>query len=111
MNKKMIYIVKEIAIVKRGIVCLLITGIPDAEFDDLETAGIEFKGHKARIERQMIALLPKYCLSEKLSKQLRNLENQELQEGRDLKAELSITFQEIAANVTSFCRAVVSTSG
>ncbi|OWF55575.1 nuclear pore complex protein Nup205-like [Mizuhopecten yessoensis] len=86
-------------------------GIPDAEFDDIETAGIEFRGHKTRIERQMLALVPKYCLSEKLTKQLRNLESQQLQEGRDLKAEVTLAYQEVAANVTSFCRAVISTSG
>ncbi|XP_062596408.1 nuclear pore complex protein Nup205-like [Saccostrea cucullata] len=31
-------------------------GIPDAEFDDLDPAGIELKGQKVRIERQMLAL-------------------------------------------------------
>lgn len=88
-----------------------VTGIPDAEFNDFETVGIEFRGHKTRIERQMLALVPKYCLSEKLTKQLRNLESQQLQEGRDLKAEVTLAYQEVAANVTSFCRAVISTSG
>ena len=59
----------------------------------------------------MISLFPKYCLSEKLNKQWKNLESQQLQEGRDIRAELSLTYLEISANVTSYCRAVISTSG
>lgn len=80
-------------------------------YDDLDTAGIEFRAQKARINRQMIALFPKYCLSEKLTKQLKNLESQQIQEERDLKAEITLAYQEISANVTSYCRTVVSTSG
>ncbi|XP_021370093.1 uncharacterized protein LOC110461112 [Mizuhopecten yessoensis] len=76
--------------------------IPDAEFDDIETAGIEFGGHKTRIEGQVLALVPKYCLSEKLTKQLRNLESQQLQEGRDLKADVTLAYQEVAANIMAF---------
>ncbi|KAJ8314739.1 hypothetical protein KUTeg_006889 [Tegillarca granosa] len=82
----------------------------DTSYSDLDTAGIEFRAQKSRINRQMIALFPKYCLSEKLTKQLKNLESQQIQEERDLKAEITLAYQEIAANVTSYCRTVVSTS-
>ena len=34
------------------------------------TADIEYRGHLARIQRQMVALLPRYCLSDKLLKQV-----------------------------------------
>ena len=34
------------------------------------TADIEYRGHLARIQRQVVALLPRYCLSDKLLKQV-----------------------------------------
>ncbi len=34
------------------------------------TADIEYRGHMARIQRQLVALLPRYCLSDKLMKQV-----------------------------------------
>ncbi|XP_061177614.1 nuclear pore complex protein Nup205-like isoform X2 [Saccostrea echinata] len=86
-------------------------GIPDAEFDDLDPAGIELKGQKVRIERQMLALMPKYCISERVNKQLKLLESDESTRGRDLSSELAVVFLEVSSNVTSYCRAVISTSG
>ncbi|XP_056015581.1 nuclear pore complex protein Nup205-like isoform X3 [Ostrea edulis] len=86
-------------------------GIPDAEFDDLDPAGIELKGQKVRIERQMLALMPKYCMCERVNKQLKLLESDESTRGKDLSSELAVVFLEVSANVTSYCRAVISTSG
>ena len=45
----------------------------DVESEGLlgDTAAIEFKGHVMRLQRQMIALLPKFCLSDKMFKQVR----------------------------------------
>ncbi|XP_062591570.1 nuclear pore complex protein Nup205-like [Saccostrea cucullata] len=60
------------------------TGIPDAEFDDLDPAGIELKGQKVRIERQMLASMPKYCISEKVNKQIKLLESDKSTRGKDL---------------------------
>ena len=37
------------------------------------TADIEYRGHLARIQRQMVALLPRYCLSDKLLKQVSSI--------------------------------------
>lgn len=86
-------------------------GIPDAEFDDLDPAGIEFKGQKVRIERQMLALMPKYCMCERINKQLKVLESDESSRKKDLSSELAVVFLEVSANVTSYCRAIISTSG
>ena len=49
----------------------------DIEEDMLmgNTADIEYRGHLARIQRQMVALLPRYCLSDKLLKQVRSRES------------------------------------
>ncbi|XP_063402892.1 nuclear pore complex protein Nup205-like [Mytilus trossulus] len=84
-------------------------GVPDVEFNDFDTLAIEFRAHKMQIERQMISLFPKFCLSEKLTKQWKNFENG--QEGRDIGVELLLTYLEISANVTSYCRTVISASG
>lgn len=86
-------------------------GIPDAEFDDLDPAGIELKGQKVRIERQMLALMPKYCMCERINKQLKVLESDESSRKKDLSSELAVVFLEVSANVTSYCRAIISTSG
>lgn len=59
----------------------------------------------------MISLLPKYCMSEKLNKQLKNLEMQYEEEQQDMKAEVLQAFLEVATNVTSYCRTLVSNSG
>ena len=77
-----------------------------------DVAGLEFRGHVARIQRQMIALLPRYCFSDRLQAQIRNL----LVEGASTDdsntvASIQLTVEQIAANVTSFCRALVSNSG
>ncbi|XP_062621498.1 nuclear pore complex protein Nup205-like [Saccostrea cucullata] len=87
------------------------SGIPDAEFHDLDPAGIVLKGQKVRIERQMLALMPKYCISERVNKQLKLLESDESTRGKDLSSELGVVFLEVSSNVTSYCRAVISTSG
>nr|XP_022290304.1 nuclear pore complex protein Nup205-like [Crassostrea virginica] len=86
-------------------------GIPDAEFDDLDPAGIELKGQKVRIERQMLALMPKYCMCESINKQLRLLESDESTHRKDLSSQLAVVFLEVSANITSYCRAIISTSG
>ena len=39
------------------------------------TADIEYRGHLARIQRQMVALLPRYCLSDKLLKQVSSIQS------------------------------------
>ncbi|KAL3882663.1 hypothetical protein ACJMK2_028981 [Sinanodonta woodiana] len=82
-----------------------------SEFSEVDTAAIEFRGHRARIQRQMIALLPKYCLSERMNKQLKTLEGKETREKKNLKEEITIAFLEVATNVTTYCRAIVSNSG
>ncbi|XP_062614076.1 uncharacterized protein LOC134275798 [Saccostrea cucullata] len=86
-------------------------GIPDAEFDDLDPAGIELKGQNVRIERQMLALMPKYCIFKRVNRQLKLLESDESTCGKDLSSELVVVFLEVSSNVTSCCRAVISTSG
>ena len=46
--------------------------LADVEQDEVlgDTAAIEFRGHLMRLQRQMIALLPKFSLNEKTFKQV-----------------------------------------
>ncbi|KAK3096434.1 hypothetical protein FSP39_000076 [Pinctada imbricata] len=95
---------RELALVTAVIALANTRDIP--EYSEEE---VEFDRYKSKVEMQMISLLPKYCMSERLNKQLKGLQIQ--REGRDVRAELSLVYQEIAANVTSFCRTIISVSG
>ncbi|XP_013384593.1 nuclear pore complex protein Nup205 [Lingula anatina] len=83
----------------------------ETDFIQGDTTFIEFRGHLSRIQRQLIALLPKYCLTESLQRQIRSLEPQAMEDGRDMKSEVQVHLQEIAANIVAFCRAIISKSG
>ena len=69
------------------------------------------RGHRARIQRQMVALLPKYCLSEKLNKQLKNLDTKAEGNKSNVKTEIVQAYLDVATNVTMYCRSLVSRSG
>ena len=69
---------------------------------------MEFKGHVARLHREMIALLPKYCLSEKLQKQLRNVTVSSGPDGRNTQTNIQLAVEEVTANVIAFCRTNIS---
>ena len=90
--------------------CLLSTDDLASEILESVTAQVEFRTHRARLHRQMLALLPRFCFSEKFNKQLRNLSSQAASEGKDVAADLALAYQEIAANITAFCRAVITES-
>ncbi|XP_055955132.1 nuclear pore complex protein Nup205 [Patella vulgata] len=81
-----------------------------SEYLDSETAIIEFKGHRARIQRQMLSLLPRYCFSEKFSKQLRNMDQTQHQGNIDVQAGIILAFQEISANLISYCKSLLTES-
>ena len=78
--------------------------------DEISLARLEFQRSIQRIQRNMVALYPKYCLSEKLKKQLQNLDAQE-EEKTNMRAEVLRAYLEVATNVTSYCRSLVSNSG
>ncbi|KAK2179080.1 hypothetical protein NP493_515g00009 [Ridgeia piscesae] len=73
-----------------------------------EEIAVEFKGHVARLHREMIALLPKYCLSEKLQKQLRNVTVSSGPDGRNTQTNIQLAVEEVTANVIAFCRTNIS---
>ena len=78
----------------------------DGTFGLPETAVIEAKGQINRVRRLMMALLPRYCMSDKLLQQMKsmNIEGQP----HDI---IQLYVESIAANVISFSRAYVSKSG
>ncbi|WAR08393.1 NU205-like protein [Mya arenaria] len=79
-------------------------------YTEVNTAEIEFRGHKLRIQRHMVALLPRYCVSEKLMKQLKNLDIQHEGDKAEIQAQVTQAYLDVATNVTSYCRALVSNS-
>ncbi|KAK7106896.1 nuclear pore complex protein Nup205-like [Littorina saxatilis] len=81
-----------------------------AEFLDTITAQVEFRSHRSRFHRQMLALLPRFCFSDKLNKQLKNLASQTAGEGKDSATDIALAYQEIASHITAFCRAVITES-
>ena len=82
-----------------------------SEYEELDPAAIEFRGHQARIQRQMVALLPKYVLSEKLNKQLKNLDTKAEVDKANVRAEIVQAYLDVATNVTMYCTSMVSKSG
>ena len=90
--------------------CLFCADDLASDFLETVTAQVEFRSHRARLHRQMLALLPRFCFSEKFNKQLRNLSSQAASEGKDRAAGLALAYQEIASNITAFCRAVITES-
>ena len=81
-----------------------------SELLDSVTAQVEFRSHRTRLHRQMLALLPRFCFSEKWSKQLKTRGSQGGGQGQDKASDVSLVFQEIASNITAFCRAVITES-
>ena len=59
----------------------------------------------------MVALLPKYVLSEKLNKQLKNLDTKAEVDKSSVRAEIVQAYLDVATNVTMYCRSMVSRSG
>ncbi|XP_025098310.1 nuclear pore complex protein Nup205-like isoform X3 [Pomacea canaliculata] len=81
-----------------------------SEFLDTVAAQVEFQSHCARLHRQMMMLLPRFTFSEKFSKQLQNLSTQRAQDGKDIAPDITLVYQQIACNITAYCRAVISVS-
>ncbi|CAH1799487.1 unnamed protein product [Owenia fusiformis] len=102
---------KEVALVTAVLSRAAIESEDNVETTIGDTSDIEFKGHLSRIQRQMIALLPKYVMTQNLQRQLRDIEGSTGDEGGDVRMEMEITIQEIASNVVAYCRAIISKSG
>lgn len=66
-----------------------------------------------RLQRQMFALLPKYCLTERQQKRLEQsvVGGAKEEEDADVAAQMQIVIEEILANVVTLCRSLVSKPG
>ena len=94
--------------------CFLIsaeTDQSDLEGNHGETSSIEFYGQVNRMQREMLCLLQRFVLSEKVLKELHNLDNKLGVEGDDLKAEIILTYKKIITNVVAYCRLLITKSG
>jgi nuclear pore complex protein Nup205 len=81
------------------------------EVVDGDSMSLEYRGTLSRVQRQMLALLPRYCQTQKLHKQLSNLEAGSDKKLTELREQAELAVEEIASNVVAFCRAVISKSG
>lgn len=66
-----------------------------------------------RLQRQMFALLPKYCLTERQQKRLEQSVGggAKEEEDADVASQMQIVIEEILANVVTLCRSLVSKPG
>ncbi|KAL4232887.1 hypothetical protein ACF0H5_007574 [Mactra antiquata] len=85
--------------------------LDEDQYTEIDSAEIEFRRSKTTIQHHMISLLPRYCLSERFYKSLKNIEVQFENERNDVKSEVLQAYLEVATNVTSYCRTLVSNSG
>lgn len=76
-----------------------------------DISSIEFYGQVNRMQREMLCLLQRFVLSEKVLKELQNLDNKVGVEGDDLKAEIILTYKKIITNVVAYCRLLITKSG
>lgn len=94
-----------------SLLTFLVSVIADDDLEtSLDTARLEFQRYRARIQRHMVALYPKYCISDRLKKQLQTLDTQQ-DDKSNVRAELMQAYLEVATNVTSYCRALLSNLG
>ncbi|XP_014664623.1 PREDICTED: LOW QUALITY PROTEIN: nuclear pore complex protein Nup205-like [Priapulus caudatus] len=86
-----------------------------------DRSAFEAQSHVSRIQRQMLALLSRYSMTESLRSHINSIEELQEREGRggggggpgrgDVKAMMRLSVLQVAANVLSYCRSLVSQSG
>ncbi|CAG5133814.1 unnamed protein product [Candidula unifasciata] len=80
-----------------------------------DTASMEFRSQRMRLQDQMLALLPHYSNPEAVLKQLKTRlaspTSGSYQTDSDSGAELLQLHQEIAANLTAYCRSLITNLG
>lgn len=59
----------------------------------------------------MFALFSRYSMTESLSNQISNIEELSTVDGKDMRQQMMVAVLEVAANVLSYCRSIVSQSG
>ncbi|XP_077999885.1 nuclear pore complex protein Nup205-like [Glandiceps talaboti] len=71
---------------------------------------LEYQGHLSRIQRQMLALIPRYCSLDHWNRELKNTDSIISSDGKDKKDDITEQILEISTNVIGYCRAVVTSS-
>ncbi|XP_035827391.1 nuclear pore complex protein Nup205 [Aplysia californica] len=85
-----------------------------ADLMENDTASMEFRSQRMRLQDQMLALLPHFSMPETLVKQLNirlTAPGMSSQAGTDETAEVLQLFQEVASNLTAYCRSLIANIG
>ncbi|GFS19080.1 nuclear pore complex protein Nup205-like, partial [Elysia marginata] len=92
-----------------------------ADLLEQDTASMEFRSQRMRLQDQMLALLPHYSTPETVVKELNTHVNSPTpsidrrsstsQSLSDWAAQLLHLYQEIASNITAYCRTLITTVG
>ncbi|GFN90053.1 nuclear pore complex protein nup205-like [Plakobranchus ocellatus] len=92
-----------------------------ADLLEQDTANMEFRSQRMRLQDQMLALLPHYSTPETVVKELNTHISSPTtpvggrpsssQLASDLAAQLLHLFQEVASNITAYCRSLITAVG
>ncbi|GAB1605006.1 nuclear pore complex protein Nup205-like [Argonauta hians] len=72
---------------------------------------MEFYSQVSRIQREMLGLLQRFVLSEKVLKVLQNIDSNLTADGNDVRAEISLTYKKVITNAVAYCRLLITKSG
>ncbi|KAH9505618.1 hypothetical protein Btru_056038 [Bulinus truncatus] len=86
-----------------------------ADLLELDTANMEFKSQRMRLQDQMVALLPHYVTPETVARQLKSRVTSpstvSYQSDDDTTARILQLYQEVACNLTAYCRSLIADIG
>eukprot|EP00106_Octopus_bimaculoides_P019622 XP_014787064.1 PREDICTED: nuclear pore complex protein Nup205-like [Octopus bimaculoides] len=71
---------------------------------------MEFYSQVSRIQREMLGLLQRFVLTEKVLKVFQNLDTKPTVDGNDIRAEISLTYKKVMTNAVAYCRLLITKS-
>ncbi|XP_071943661.1 nuclear pore complex protein Nup205-like [Antedon mediterranea] len=78
-------------------------------YDAIGQSQLVIQGHLSRIQRQILALVPRYCIHDHWNKRLKLASENEIKEEDKEKIRLSLL--EVNSNIIAYCRSEVSSTG
>ncbi|CAI9734078.1 pore complex Nup205 [Octopus vulgaris] len=71
---------------------------------------MEFYSQVSRIQREMLGLLQRFVLTEKVLKVFQNLDTKLTVDGNDIRADISLTYKKVMTNAVAYCRLLITKS-
>ncbi|XP_033102050.1 nuclear pore complex protein Nup205-like isoform X2 [Anneissia japonica] len=78
-------------------------------YDEIGKSQLVIQGHLSRIQRQILALVPRYCIHDHWNKQLKMASQNEIKE--EDKEKIRLALLEINSNIIAYCRSEVTSAG